>query len=299
MQGKRWCFTLNNFSEEEKSSLESLFNSDACVYGIFGIESGDSGTPHLQGFVIFSTNQRFNAVKQLIGDRAHLELARGTSVQARDYCKKDGVFTEGGVFPASAGKRSDLDAYFEWSDAFCRDNGRSPDTPEVAKAHPKIAVKFPRATKISRLRFEQVSTIVGDPRPWQSSLEDALEEEPDDRSIKFVVDPVGGEGKSWFKCYYFSKYPEKTQLLGMGKRDDIAYSIDTAKSVFLFDIPRGQMQYFNLSILESIKDRMIFSPKYSSTMKMLRSVPHVVVFCNEQPDLNALTSDRFDILDTF
>lgn len=119
---------------------------------------------------------------------------------------------------------------------------------------------------------------------------------PDDRSILFYVDPDGGKGKTWFQRYMVSKFPAKVQILSVGKRDDIAHALDVTKSIFLFNIPRKQMEYIQYSVFEMIKDRMIFSPKYDSTMKTLNHNPHVVVFSNEEPDLERLTEDRFTIV---
>lgn len=111
----------------------------------------------------------------------------------------------------------------------------------------------------------------------------------------FYVDPEGGKGKSWFQAWYLTKHPETTQVLSGGKRDDIAHSIDQSKSVFFFNIPRGGMEFLQYTILEQLKDQMVFSPKYNSQMKFLSKTPHVLVFCNEQPDLNKMTEDRYTI----
>jgi len=93
-----------------------------------------------------------------------------------------------------------------------------------------------------------------------------------------------------------SKFPSKVQVLKIGKRDDLAYAIDETKRVFLFDVPREQMQYLQYSILEMLKDRMIFSPKYESGMKILPVSVQVIVFSNEQPNEEALTHDRYEII---
>lgn len=101
-----WCFTLNNYTEEETNSLHDL-HPDKARYLIFGFEKGEMDTPHLQGYVEFHKQTLFSTVKKLI-PRAHLEVRRGTAEQAIDYCKKDGVFTELGT-STKQGQRKDLD----------------------------------------------------------------------------------------------------------------------------------------------------------------------------------------------
>ena len=55
------------------------------------------------------------------------------------------------------------------------------------------------------------------------------------------------------------------------------------------------MEYFNYTVVEQLKDRVVFSPKYDSGTKVLTHNPHIVVFCNEMPDLTKMTFDRFAI----
>lgn len=97
-QSKNWVFTLNNYCEEDLKKFEEL----DCRYLVYGKEKGESGTPHLQGFIIFHSNQRLAAVKR-ISATAHWEMARGNALQASDYCKKDADFYEKGDHPVSKG----------------------------------------------------------------------------------------------------------------------------------------------------------------------------------------------------
>lgn len=108
MQSRCWCFTLNNYDELAVEHIRSVFTSDKIRYAIFGYEVGDSGTPHLQGYVAFTKQQRLAAVTRSI-PRAHWEPAKGTEQQNYEYCSKDGEFEEFGR-RKEQGKRSDLEA---------------------------------------------------------------------------------------------------------------------------------------------------------------------------------------------
>jgi len=140
---------------------------------------------------------------------------------------------------------------------------------------------------------------VGEPRlGWQLTVGALIESDtPTARSIHFVVDPDGGKGKSWICRWALTKYPDKVQILRIGKRDDLAYAIDETKRCFIFDIPREQMTYLQYSVLESLKDQMIFSAKYESSLKVLRNPVQVIVFSNEKPDVTQLTQDRFHLIE--
>ena len=81
-KAKRWCYTINN-PTEEPSVPEEEFS-----YHVYGEETGDSGTLHYQGFIIFKTPKRLNQIRNLISDRGHYEVAKGKNKQAADYCKK-------------------------------------------------------------------------------------------------------------------------------------------------------------------------------------------------------------------
>lgn len=96
-KSRKWSFTLNNPTADEKSSLSDA--QDRYTYCIVGNEVGESGTPHLQGFIYFPSRVRMNTVKSVVGTRAHVEMSRGTIKQNFDYCSKDGDFTEYGRRP--------------------------------------------------------------------------------------------------------------------------------------------------------------------------------------------------------
>lgn len=107
-QSRGWCWTLNNYTEED---IESL-TSNPHPYVIFGKETApETGTKHLQGFSYFPNKATFGKIKSLL-PKAHIEAMKGTALQAIEYCKKEGDFVELGEPPAQ-GKRKDLDVIKE------------------------------------------------------------------------------------------------------------------------------------------------------------------------------------------
>lgn len=100
-QSTRYVFTLNN------PVVEPAIEDMKAKYLIYGREhAATTGTYHLQGYVIFKTQQTLTAVRKLL-PTAHWEQAKGTSEEASAYCKKTGDFYESGAFPSSKRKQGE------------------------------------------------------------------------------------------------------------------------------------------------------------------------------------------------
>lgn len=111
-KAKHWCFTINNPTEDDERKLRAA--APLVQYICWGHETGENGTFHYQGYVSLKSRKRLRQVKQLLSDRAHLEIARGSPQQNVDYCSKGGgVFVEYGTKPAARGSRSDLQSLQE------------------------------------------------------------------------------------------------------------------------------------------------------------------------------------------
>lgn len=117
-KSRGWCFTWNNPScfKETDSKEEQLNQLTAYMatlyvthqrsmrYIIGGIERGESGTLHIQGYMYFVNAVTLSHLKGIL-PQAHFEMQRGTCEQARDYCKKDGQFVEYGEPPMSQNQK--------------------------------------------------------------------------------------------------------------------------------------------------------------------------------------------------
>lgn len=103
---RNFCFTLNNYSEDDKKLFLSL--PEPLTYVCFGEEVAGTGTPHLQGYLELDRRCRPSALKKIFGRKPHWEARRGTQKQAIAYCKKDGTFYEAGE-TKKQGHRTDLE----------------------------------------------------------------------------------------------------------------------------------------------------------------------------------------------
>jgi len=306
-QGTSWCFTINNPTPDDDDRLLSL--STQVRYLIYAYEVGENGTPHWQGYVVFFTNQRTAAVSRLL-PRAHLQIARGDSKQNRDYVTKPNKDADGnevskppetihefGEQPPVRGQAKVAESvrFRDWVLA----SVAKPTPADVAREFPTLFLRSGRTQTLIDALWDLPATPPGLPyRPHQQALADILDAPADSRKIIFVVDPAGNKGKSYFAHSYYRSRPSDVQLLSAGKRDDLAFAIDERKSVFIFDLPRSTSEFLQYSILEQLKNGIIFSNKYESRMKQLPygRESHVVVMMNEYPDVSKLSSDRPQIL---
>ena len=150
-----------------------------------------------------------------------------------------------------------------------------------------------------RPRFDIVNMNL---RPWQ---EDALKmvETPSERKIIWIMGRRGNEGKTWFQCYmeaYFGfhrvvrvdlriKHANICQVL---KKRSLG-SID----IFLFNDARSVSgEEFNLyRILEDIKDGQATTSKYDNDNIRFKTPNTVMIFSNQYPKVQNLSSDRWQI----
>lgn len=99
--GYRFAFTVNHYTESDIADVMTF--ASQCKYVIFGKEIAESGTPHLQGFLITKATTRLSKLKKVV-PRAHWENAKKCNDANVKYCKKQGDFTEIGQLPQSKGQ---------------------------------------------------------------------------------------------------------------------------------------------------------------------------------------------------
>lgn len=93
-QSKRWCMTFNNYSKSDYDKLLEQLEINLISY-VIGEEVGESGTPHLQGYI--ESLRRIRPTELKMDSRIHWEMAKGNQEENIIYCSKDGVVRTKGL----------------------------------------------------------------------------------------------------------------------------------------------------------------------------------------------------------
>lgn len=134
-------------------------------------------------------------------------------------------------------------------------------------------------------------------RLWQNEVIKSIEQ-PDDDHINVIIDQAGYSGKStlalWAECrglgFAMPPVNEMKDVL------QIAYEIEPQKCYFI-DIPRSVDQTKMTSFwagIECLKRGKVYDLRYKYRQKLIDS-PHIWVFMNSMPNLNAITNRRWKL----
>lgn len=135
------------------------------------------------------------------------------------------------------------------------------------------------------------------PYKWQQDIIDLCEKKPNDRTIHWYWEPMGNTGKTALCKHLCMKYEA---LMLSGKANDIKCGVASwvekkkPTKVFIFHFTRSMEEFISYEALEAIKDGIFYSGKYESSMVMYNP-PHVLVFANFEPKVEALSLDRWRV----
>jgi len=139
---RNWNFTWNNYPPDYKDRLCKMNP----LYIIMGKEiAPDTGTPHIQGFVMFTNTHTLGKrnkdgsyhARSLKGmfPTIHWTAVTQTPHKAAQYCMKDLDYEHFGIFPVGQGERSDLVGA-------CDDLLEGANLDEMVVNHPMVMAKF-------------------------------------------------------------------------------------------------------------------------------------------------------------
>lgn len=137
---------------------------------------------------------------------------------------------------------------------------------------------------------------------WQFdllSLRDLSKKPSNIREIIWIYSYDGGTGKSSLARYIFMSY--NNCIILSGKASDMKNGIisyvnmhHNTPNIVIIDVPRTCIDYISYTGLEEIKNMFFFSGKYEGGFAN-GYPPHLIVFANEPPQRERLSSDRWAV----
>jgi len=283
---KCFCFTWANYTDTILALCQS-FIKESAKYAIIGKEvAPTTGMKHLQGYISLKTPRRWTTIKNTFPG-AHIEPSRGSDQQNRDYCSKGGDFQEWGEL--NQGRRSDIIAA---KDAILA--GASHDT--VIADHAEVLAKYPKFIKELEEKAADAAcpkTELPHPYVWQLEIILRIQQIPDDRTIIWVCDTVGGKGKTKLARYLVDNH--NAFYTNGGRGIDIAFAYNR-EPIVIFDYVRESQEWVNYGIIEALKNGIVSSNKYVSITKRFNP-PHVIVMANFKPLEGKFSSDRIKLIE--
>ena len=157
-------------------------------------------------------------------------------------------------------------------------------------------------------RKPRLKKVLETPFPWQEFLEtNILRKNPDDRTVDWIIDPVGNTGKSSFARAYISKELTDGIFMKIDNLDRMELTlikkIETYRSkyykdpkVLLFDFPRASDISKVLAATALMEDAKCgyLETTFGGNHKQIQIGDiHIIIFSNSCPDLSVLSVDRW------
>lgn len=135
-------------------------------------------------------------------------------------------------------------------------------------------------------------------RPWQQAIFDSFHIK-DDRLINVLVDTHGGIGKSKvFKWAVYNGWAGLIPVIGDAKDMIQAVCSMGERPAYIIDLPRSKDHQHNASsmwkAIEQVKNGIVIDLRYTFKQLIMGS-PVIWVFTNQEPDMRALSMDRWKV----
>lgn len=222
---RNWCYTLY---EDEP------ITNDNFKYHIYQQEKCPTTTNlHFQGFFILKEPKEFKVVKKMLGDRVHLEEAKGNIEQNKKYCTKEdsriaGPWEYGSIEDCGKGARTDVNKIKK----MCKENK---SLLSIVEQYPEAYIKFHNGIDKLRALYsmkrdpnESVEVIVYYGEPGCGKSRKAYENNPNafykDPSTKWwdgydgektvIIDDFEGEIDYRVLLRWLDRYPTTIEVKG-------------------------------------------------------------------------------------
>lgn len=162
-RGRRFTFTLNNYTEDQIKYLEGWQSSEnrvQCIY--FGREvAPTTQTPHLQGFICFKSPSQLRAVINGFSKHGcpgtHVELMKASIDKNKEYCSKEGQTYLFGSVPSSHTGKTAASEYAHAIELATQD-----DFFQLYELYPELSVKHYASLHGIAKRAKEIAPKPGD-----------------------------------------------------------------------------------------------------------------------------------------
>lgn len=134
-------------------------------------------------------------------------------------------------------------------------------------------------------------------RAWQSEALGRWEDTAGDRKIMIIYDPRGNHGKTVLAKYCVATHQATYCPPMQEAMDFMAFAMAKPDKAYIFDMPRTEsvkQRKGMWSAIEQIKNGYLYDKRYQFR-DMWIDPPRVLVFCNQLPNKNDLTWDRWEL----
>lgn len=255
----KWCFTLNYGKKEETTKDDCIVLAVPVIdkikeYCKFYIVSLECITRyHLQGYIETKKKMRFSQIKLILGDKAHIEPAKGNRDANKIYCGKAPLYTwkseDTEKYTAEELGLITKDQLFDWQKEIIQIIDKAPEKR-------KIYWYWSKKGGVGKTEF-----------------------------IKYLCHHhnaqfVQGAKKDIMNC-----------IMGNDNKVSIKEKLGL-RPVIILGFSRSVEDYVSYDGIESLKDGIIFNSKYESRCEMIPT-PHIFIFCNFEPDRDMMSKDRW------
>lgn len=200
----RWTFTVPN-----PDTWRPTFDCSTMNYLVWEMETcPTTGTPHIQGYVRLTSRKTLHTVKRLLHPSVHLEAARGSEEENRNYCSKDRETAgldwgeEGDYDPGMRqGRRSDLKAATDAIASGATRRTLAQDFPEVYAKYGGNIDKMILLSAPPPPRLRTITTTILWGQPGTGKTWRVYEQYPDCFFVKPGRDPWGSYDTQQTICF--------------------------------------------------------------------------------------------------
>lgn len=151
--------------------------------------------------------------------------------------------------------------------------------------------KFIRSWEKSLRKFATIEL-----RDWQAQVQGLMQAQSE-RQCLVVYDPIGNHGKTYFAKFMQATHQAQYVPPMQDAQDFMAFCLEKPAKAYIFDMPRAEsvkQRKGMWSAIEQIKNGYIYDKRYKFRDAWIEP-PKVCVFCNELPDTDLLSADRWYI----